>query len=115
VVEDDDVVRKMVAGILTADGYQVIATKSPAEGLHEVRKLAKPIHVVCVDHSDRAGDGERLIRELMTSQPALRVVCTSNQDTPPLSTLATSSQTCLPKPFALSALLKAVRALLDAA
>ncbi len=114
VVEEDDVVRKMVAGILTSDGYQVIATKSPAEGLHEARKLAKPIHGVCVDHSDRAGDGERLVRALVTSHPALRIVCTSNQDTPPLSALAASRQTCLPKPFALSALLKAVRALLDA-
>lgn len=114
VIEEDDVVRKMVAGILTSDGYQVIAAKSPAEGLHEARKLAKPIHGVCVDHSDRDGDGERLIRTLSASHPTLRVVCTSNQDTPPLSGLNASHQTCLPKPFALSALLKAIRALLDA-
>ncbi len=114
VVEEDDVVRKMVAGILTADGYQVVATKSPAEGLHEARRLAKPIHVVCVDHSDRAGDGERLIRALAASQPALRVVCTSSHEIPPLATLDPYRQTCLPKPFALSALLKVIRALLDA-
>ncbi len=29
-VEEDDVVRKMVTGILTADGYQVVAVKTPA-------------------------------------------------------------------------------------
>jgi PAS domain S-box-containing protein len=113
-LDDNMKARKEVAGILTADGYPIIATKSPAKGLREARKLAKPIHGVCVDPSDRAGDGERLIRAPMTSHPALRLACTSNPDTPPLHALAASRQTCLPKPFALSALFKAVRAPLDA-
>ncbi len=114
VVEEDDVVRKMVAGILTADGYKVIATKSPAEGLHEIRKLAKPVHLVCVDHGDRNGDGDRLVRTLYAGQPGLRVVCTPSQETAAFSWMASEHQICLPKPFALRALLKAVRGLLDA-
>lgn len=113
VIEDDDVVRKMVAGILTSDGYAVVACRTPAEGLHEVRRLAKPVHLVCLDLDDRHRDGERLVRALQALQPTLRTVNISNHETPVLAWLAASRQTTLTKPYALGALLRAVRTLLD--
>ena len=41
-VEEDNVVRKMVAGILTADGYRVLDAVLPAEALRFARAQPKP-------------------------------------------------------------------------
>src|ERR1019366_6757669 len=42
-VEEDDLVRKMVAGILTADGYRVFAAKTAAAALREIREQERPV------------------------------------------------------------------------
>ena len=110
-VEDDEVVRKMVAGILTADGYAVFAAKSPAAALRELRGHDRPVQLLI---ASLAGDGEKLARRLHVATPELRVLCTSNHDFKmPVAWLAPEQQTGLNKPYALSELLKAARALLD--
>ena len=48
------------------------------------------------------------------ARPGLRVLKTGTADSPPLVWLDSRHQTGLPKPFALSELLKAARNLLDA-
>jgi PAS domain S-box-containing protein len=111
-VEDDDVVRKMVAGILTADGYRVIAVKNPAAALRESRSLPKPVQLLIAGLS---GEGLKLARTLQAVEPELRVLCTTPREnaTAP-SWLKASRRDYLPKPYALSELLKAARQLLDA-
>ncbi len=111
-VEQDDVVRKMVAGILTADGYKVLAARRPGEALREARRRG-PVHLLVVQLGDPGGENEKLARALYAAQPALRVVDTGHPAGQPLAWLDAERQTCLAKPFELSLLLRAIRALLD--
>lgn len=114
IVEEDDVVRKMVAGILTADGYRVIAERSAEEALHAARRAPQKIDLLITQIGQQPGnDGEKLVEALHELQPKLRVLATCNPECSPLSFLSPEAQACLTKPFTLSALMKATRALLD--
>ncbi len=113
VVEEDNVVRKMVEGILTADGYDVIATASPAAALVEIKRLAKAVHLVIADTSDPSTDTIDMIRSLHHAQTGLRVLCTPHRESPPIDFIHKRRVLTLPKPFALSTLLHDVRRLLD--
>lgn len=113
-VEEDGVVRKMLAGILTADGYRVLAATSPAIGLSTARRLHKPIDLLIADPGLPGGsDSERLARALYAAQPALRVLLTGSRPVSAFAWLDARAQAQLAKPFALSALLRAARDLLD--
>lgn len=110
-IEDDDVVRKMVAGILTADGYRVAAAKSFAEAM--AGEL--PERRVQLLIANLVGDGEKQARRLLEKNPSLRVLCTSQNDFKmPVAWLPQKRQACINKPYALSELLRAARKLLDA-
>lgn len=110
-VEEDDVVRKMVAGILTADGYRVTATKSFAE-VHRQPQPARPFQLFI---GSLAGDGEKLARRLVETHPTLRVLCTGPHDFKmPVAWVAPKRQAIIKKPYALSELMRAARKLLDA-
>jgi PAS domain S-box-containing protein len=110
-IEDDEVVRKMVAGILTADGYHVTAAKSFAE----VPRAMGATHPVQLLIANLAGEGEKFARRLHSAMPDVRVLCTSNDDyRMPVAWAAAGRQACLNKPYALSELIRAARALLDA-
>ncbi len=110
-VERDDVVRKMVAGILTADGYRVQAVPSFAE-LGREKRQARPCQLLI---APIAGDGERFARRLLTAQPALRILRTGKSDQKtPVSWIGVNRQAVIKKPFALSDLVFAARKLLDA-
>ncbi len=114
-VEEDDVIRKMVASILTADGYTVLSERNADDGLDISRRLGRPIDLLITQIGGTAGNaGEKLVRELHAEHPKVRVLATCNADSPPLATLPVSAAACVVKPFALSALIKAVRTLLDA-
>ena len=110
-LEADDVVRKMVAGILTADGYRVFAAKSPAAALREMREQGKAVQLLI---ASIVGEGEKFARAVLAAQPAVRLLCTCNHDcNMPVSWMPPERQSVLNKPYALSELLKAARALLD--
>jgi PAS domain S-box-containing protein len=111
-VEEDEVVRKMVAGILTADGYVVVGAKNPAAALREAQQLPKPAQLLIATLNS---EGVKLARALHEVEPDLRVLCTTaRENAPALSWLKRNRRTYLPKPYALSELLKAARTLLDA-
>ena len=111
-VEEDDVVRKMVAGILTADGYRVTAASSFA-GVAREPAPARPFQllIAMID-----AEGGKFARRLLEAQPALRVLNTNQPETgrAPIPGLAPERQASLTKPYALSELLRATRKLLDA-
>jgi two-component system, cell cycle sensor histidine kinase and response regulator CckA len=104
-------VRKMVAGILTADGYRVTALKA----FPDVEGEPPPLRPVQLLIASLAGDGERSARAMHAMYPNLRVLCTSNFDFKlPIGWLAANRQAGLNKPYALSELIRAARKLLDA-
>ena len=109
-VEEDEVVRKMVAGIFAADGYTVTAVGSFAE----VDRKPKPGPRYQLVIGPIAGDGDRLIRRLLAANPDLRLLCTHpNEHRFPVDWMPASHQAVLRKPFALNDLLRAARRLLD--
>jgi two-component system, cell cycle sensor histidine kinase and response regulator CckA len=110
-VEEDDVVRKMVAGMLTADGYRVMAAKTFADVAVEAADLRRVQLLI----ASLSGEGETFARRVHASQPQIRVLCMANHDfATPLGWLPPQRQACINKPFALSELLRAVRQLFDA-
>lgn len=110
-VEEDDVVRKMVTGILTADGYRVVAVKDPPAGLQQARHQPNPVQLLVTSFT---AEGERLARSLRAAEPGLRVLSTTARETPQHKAwLKRVRWAHLPKPYTLSDLLKAVRSLLD--
>ncbi len=111
-VEEDDVVRKMVAGILTADGYRVTAASSFA-GVAREPAPARPFQILIATLDD---EGEKFMRRLLETQPALRVLNTSQPETSPTppADLPVERHASIAKPYALSELLRATRKLLDA-
>ncbi len=109
-IEEDEVVRKMVAGMLTADGYRVTAARSFAERPNSGEERRVQLFIGTL-----AGDGEKQARRLREANPGLRVLCTCQEDfRMPVSWLPPEHQACMRKPYALSALLRAARKLLDA-
>ncbi len=111
-IEPDELVRKMVAGILTTDGYLVIAAESIAEAQAELEQRAGRVRLLV---ANLAKQGEKFARRLHAAQPDLRIVCTCNHDCHlPVDWLAAERQARLVKPYALSELLKAARRVLDA-
>jgi PAS domain S-box-containing protein len=114
IVEEDEVLRKMVAGILTADGYQVLAERSTEEALNAIRRRRLKIDLLIAQIGSAPGsEGEKLVRTLHEMQPKMRVLGTCNPDCAPIDFLAPGAQACLTKPFTLSSLMKATRSLLD--
>lgn len=111
VLEADPVVCKMVAGILTTDGYTVLASSSPANALQLARRHKKPVDLL-VGNVQQA-DAAKLARALHAANPDLRVLATDSIPGPAFPWLLLQAQASLAKPYALSTLLNTVRALLD--
>ncbi len=110
-VDEDEVVRKMVAGMLTADGYRVLAAKTAKEVARLVRDQDRGVELLIAE----AEGCEALARELHKKTPGLRVLAIGSESLPgPLGWLPPERQSAMQKPFALSELLRSVRALLDA-
>ncbi|MEO6002820.1 MAG: ATP-binding protein [Opitutus sp.] len=111
-VEKDDVVRKMVAGMLTADGYRVLATESPKQARKIAREAERAMQLLIIELS---GEAEVFARELYAGVPNLRVLNIGNQEVPaPVDWIEPRRQSSLAKPFALSEISRDVRTLLDA-
>lgn len=103
-IEPEEPLRRMIAGILVTDGYTVIDAATPEEA---ARRGARP-QLVIMDTGSRAA--RSLLTRLRAANPAMRLIGIGVR--PPASArLATAH---LPKPFALSALVQCIRALLDA-
>jgi PAS domain S-box-containing protein len=111
-VEEDEVLRDMVAGVLTSDGYRVIDAALPREARDKARAADKPVQILI---ANLAGEGENLARALHAARPGLRVlnICNHNAEQT-LVWLPPEHQFSLPKPFALSELVRVCRRLLDA-
>ncbi|MSU45746.1 MAG: response regulator [Lacunisphaera sp.] len=113
IVEQDDVLRKMIAGILTTDGYSVTDVATPKEGADVIKSSGLKPQLVLIQSCTK--EGAALVRRLHANYPELRLICTSpealpvNQHEVPRHAIIH-----LPKPFALSTLLVRARGLLDA-
>lgn len=103
-IESDEALRRMIAGILATDGYTVTDVATPEEA---ARRGASP-QLVIVDTGTHAA--RDLLTGLQAANPALRLIGIGERPPAPAGQLVAH----LPKPFALSALVQRIRTLLDA-
>jgi DNA-binding response OmpR family regulator len=114
IVEADEVLRKMIAGIMATDGYRVTSTANPEEAAALLARTGLQPELLLAPGGTKAGAA--LVRRIHTASPRLRVISTSAP--PPtglLSEFTSGTLVHLPKPFALSTLLLKARGLLDMA
>jgi DNA-binding NtrC family response regulator len=104
----------MIAGILATDGYSVTDAATAEEAAALVKAHGLRPQLVLIQSCTKEGAG--LVRRLHAALPGLRLICTSPEaKSPSPHTVPRQSLIHLPKPFALSTLLRNVRTLLDAA
>lgn len=112
IVEEDTVLRKMIAGILATDGYTVTDAPTPAAAAAKVAQGLRPQLVLIQSCTKEGGE---LVRQLHKANARLRLICTSTNLLPvSLHKIPRAATIHLPKPFALSTLVRGVRRLLDA-
>ena len=113
-IEDDDVVRRMVTDILSADGYTVNAATNSHDALELLKKQRPAVDLIITQIGAKPSrDDEVFARSLHLMLPDVRVLKIGSPDCDAFPDLNPTLQACLPKPFTLSALLKAARTLLD--
>ncbi len=111
VVEPDDVVRKMISGILAVDGYRV-QEHAAVPAVPRSLAAADAPQLLVIDCAK--ADAAKLTRALLRANPRLKVLSASVEPPAAVFTdLPPRALSHLPKPFALSTLLRAVRGLLD--
>jgi signal transduction histidine kinase len=76
-VEDDDAVRAVAAGILRKHGYQVLAVGSPLEALTVSDAMLDTFHLLMTDIVMPGMSGPELAMRLRERRPNLRVLCMS--------------------------------------
>lgn len=114
-IEEEDMVRNMIAEIFRADGYKLEAVSSTTEALNLLKKQRQSFNLVIIQTGSRQSRiDEVFTRVLHTMLPEARVLCIANTETSGFPDLNPAFQATLPKPFTLSALLKTARSLLDA-
>jgi PAS domain S-box-containing protein len=115
VVEDREETRRLITRALERAGYRVAAAADGRSAL-ELAARESQFDLVVTDVLMPEIGGEELVRRLRWERPGLRVLFVSGhpQDLGDLDVLAPGAR-LLHKPFGLSALLRGVRELLDAA
>ncbi len=114
IIEADEVLRKMIAGIMATDGYRVTSAASPEEAAALLARTGLQPELLLAPGGTKAGAA--FVRRMRATLPRLRVISTSAA--PPVSILPEfpiGTLVHLPKPFALSTLLLKARGLLDTA
>jgi len=114
IVEPDSVIRKMLDGILSADGYDVHCCASCSSARVALPKIPGKVHLLIADPHTDDGEVAQLARGLNRAQPGVRLLQIPSVPAEPCNGIAATRQVMLPKPFALSTLLYEVRSLLDA-
>jgi PAS domain S-box-containing protein len=108
VIEQEEALRKMIAGILALDGYTVIEAASAEEA---ERHHGRP-QLVIADTATPAG--RQLLQRFRAANTGLLLVSTATEPPPWPERAGRTTLAHLPKPFALSSLLQEARRLLDA-
>jgi two-component system, cell cycle sensor histidine kinase and response regulator CckA len=112
VVDDEPLVRKMVALMLEGDGFSVLTAGDGPEAIDLSRSHRGGIDLLVSDVRMPEMDGRTLARELQAENPALPVLLMSGFcETEPEQQHRRFP--ILPKPFSLSSLLFVVRRLLN--
>ena len=113
-VEADPVLRKMIGGILSADGYRVAEAVDTASASAMIGATGFKPQLLVMGWGTRTA--AELLAEAHAANRQLKLLCISaDPPSPAIGSLSPRAVAHLAKPFALSDLMRMVRALLDGA
>jgi len=115
-VEDQEQVRAVAAGILKRNGYHVLSASSAAEALRLGAAHAGKIHLLLTDLVMPQMSGAELANQLTTTRPELKVLCMSGytDDSVVRHGVLDSRIAFLQKPFTPESLTRRIREVLEA-
>ena len=112
-VEDEEAVRDIAAGVLRRAGYRVLEAADGIEALELDAMFGAGIDLVLTDVVMPRLGGPELVRRLSANAPGRKVLFTSGYSASPVSETLEAGQSFLQKPYLPSTLVAAVRALLE--
>jgi two-component system, cell cycle sensor histidine kinase and response regulator CckA len=115
VVEDEEAVRRLMAGVLQSQGYRVVLARSGEEALALVTGGDHAVDLVVTDVVMPGMGGREMVERLRSWQPELRALFLSGytDDTILRHGVSSDQVPFLGKPFSRVALLAKIRELLD--
>jgi two-component system cell cycle sensor histidine kinase/response regulator CckA len=113
-VEDDDQVRRVVSGVLSRNGYQVLQAANAREALAIADQFQTQIHLLLTDLVLPRMSGTELAQQIQTRRTGVRVLCMSGytDDAAYGSGLLETGMAFLQKPLTPDSLLRKVREVL---
>jgi two-component system, cell cycle sensor histidine kinase and response regulator CckA len=114
-VEDDDEIRELGAGLLNEFGYEVITAGNGREALKTYEREAAGISLIILDLIMPVMDGRQCLAEILRINPNARVVIASGySETGPVDgVIAAGAKGFIQKPYSMRQLLTTVREILD--
>jgi two-component system cell cycle sensor histidine kinase/response regulator CckA len=113
-VEDEDVVRRLMEMTLSEAGYEVLSASSAEDALDLLTRDPRPVQALVTDVVMPGMSGPDLARAVQRRDERVRVLFTSGYAADKLTSLPTDAA-FLPKPFSVPSLAEQLRSLLDAA
>jgi DNA-binding response OmpR family regulator len=116
VVEDEPAVRHLAAGVLEAQGYNVLRASNGQDGLRVAREhTGSPICLVVTDVIMPLMGGKVMAEWLQTTYPNLKILFTSGYTDDAIAKhgVLEPGVAFLPKPYTPASLSRKVRAMLD--
>lgn len=110
-IEDDEHVRQLAAGVLEQAGFQVLQAADANEAAEIWVQKSKTIDVLLTDVSMPGWSGPEIARELLTTRPDLKIIFTSGYDYQSVAETAKLAHGAkfIAKPYSVKRLLETVR------
>jgi PAS domain S-box-containing protein len=115
IAEDEDIVRRLAANVLSREGFHVVTAADGAEALRLYEDLGAPLDVLLTDVVMPGVGGRELARRIRELDPALPIVFMSGYTGPAggADLGALERSTFLQKPFSPRVLVETVRRAID--
>ena len=114
VVDDEEVVRRVVRQVLEAEGYLVLEAEGGVGALEVLMGRTPRVDLVLTDGTMRGMDGWELVRVIGAILPGLPTILMTGWAAPPAEKLPASPTAVLEKPFTPATLMGTVRNVLAA-
>jgi two-component system, cell cycle sensor histidine kinase and response regulator CckA len=112
-VEDEELVRKLLCEALEHEGYTVLACRDADEGLARSRQPGQQIDVLLTDVSLPGMSGTEMVQRMRRNQPQMQVVFMSGCPADSCTAGQVDEPGFLQKPFTLKALMQALSKALE--
>lgn len=114
VVDDAEVIRKMVCAMLVQNGYGCLEACDGQEALRTLEGEPVQVHLVLTDVSMPGMGGAELASRLARERPEMRVMFMSGySERPVVRHVERTPSVFLPKPFTAGVLMEKIRQVLD--